>query len=208
MIKLDWEVDFTCQPEVREVNGQQESVFNTDVTRKEFELIVNCIAENDIDNYLEVGVWHGATLYSVVKLFKQNGHTLDAYGYDCFNDGVVGDNSHTSGWPDINMVQSKMNDLPEIKLVIGAAADIDKVITHRKFDFVFHDANHTEDAIIEDLLVLKNVLNANAFVAVHNSAWDEPHRKFFGRTAVDKLIADGHYKYIGHADTAVLLQLV
>jgi hypothetical protein len=43
----------------------------------------------DIKNYLEVGVYHAATLYNVVKLFKLNGHMLDAYGYDCFDDGQV-----------------------------------------------------------------------------------------------------------------------
>lgn len=208
MIKLNWDLDFQIKPEPGVHNNQQTTLFETDVTRGELSMIVNCIAENDIDNYLEIGVYYGATLYNVVNLFKMNGHTLDAYGYDCFNQGVEGDNSHTSGWPDFNTVKTKLKDLPEIKLIVGAASEVDKVITHRKFDFVFHDANHTKNAIVEDLIVLKNILNQNAFVAVHNSTFDEPHRNFYGRSAVEKLIEDGHYRLANYADTAVLLQVV
>ena len=54
MINLDFSVDYTCKKS------------GTDVTMNEFRLIADCIAENDIKNYLEVGVWHGATLYSLV----------------------------------------------------------------------------------------------------------------------------------------------
>lgn len=206
MIKLDSSVDFRIDPWGVH-HGVRKEIHTSDVTINELALIVNCIAENDIDNYLEVGVWYGATLYNVVNLFKLNGHKLDAYGYDCFDMGVEGENSHTSGWPSLQTLKDKFVSLPEVKFVVGAAVDVDKVITHRKFDFVFHDANHTKNAIIEDLLVLKNVLNPNAFVAVHNSSYDDPQRKFFGRTALEELMQKGHYKYVNYADTAVLLQL-
>ena len=198
MINLDFSVDYTCKKS------------STDVTTNEFRLISDCIAENHIKNYLEVGVWHGTTLYSLVKLFKLNGHTLDAYGYDCFDEGAPADveNSHTSGWPSKAMVQSIVDELGNVKLITGDARSINTIITDTKFDFVFHDANHTRDAIIGDLIVLKDILNPNAFVAVHNSAWDEPHRNFYGKSAIDFLVAEGHYKFIKTADTATLLQLV
>jgi hypothetical protein len=198
MINLNYEVDYACKKS------------STDVTLREFRLIADCIAENSIKNYLEVGVWHGATLYSLVNLFKLNGYALDAYGYDCFDEGAPTDieNSHTSGWPSKALVESIVSELGNVKLVTGDASSIDKVLKDVKFDFVFHDANHTKDAIIGDLLVLKSILNTNAFVAVHNSAWDEPHRKFFGKTAIDFLVEQGHYKFIKTADTATLLQLV
>jgi hypothetical protein len=198
MINLDWSVDYTCKTK------------STDVTYNEFKLMVDCIAKNDINNYLEVGVWHGATLYSLVKLFKLNGHALDVYGYDCFDEGAPADveNSHTSGWPSKAMVQSIVDELGNVKLITGDARSINTIITDTKFDFVFHDANHTRDAIIGDLIVLKDILNPNAFVAVHNSAWDEPHRNFYGKSAIDFLVAEGHYKFIKTADTATLLQLV
>jgi len=208
MIKLNLNLDFQIKPENGIHNNEQTILFITDVTKNELSMIVNCIAENHIDNYLEIGVYYGATLYNIVNLFKMNGHILDAYGYDCFNQGVRGDNSHTSGWPDFDTVKRKLKNLPEIKLIVGEACEVDKVITHRKFDFVFHDANHTENAIVEDLIVLKNILNPNAFVAVHNSTYDEPHRNFYGRSAVEKLIAQGHYKLVNYADTAVLLQMI
>lgn len=198
MINLNFDVDYTCKKS------------STDVTINEFKLMTDCIAENEITNYLEVGVWHGATLYSLVKLFKLNGHELDAYGYDCFDDGAPADveNSHTSGWPSKAMVQEIVDELGNVKLVTGDARSINNIITDKKFDFVFHDANHTRDAIIGDLIVLKDILNPNAFVAVHNSAWDEPHRNFYGKSAIDFLVAEGHYKFIKTADTATLLQLV
>jgi hypothetical protein len=197
MINLNYEIDYTCKKS------------STDVTFNELRLIADCIAENNIKNYLEVGVYHGATLYSLVNLFKLNGHRLDAYGYDCFDEGAPADveNSHTSGWPSKAMVEGIVSDLDNIKLITGDASVIDKVIKNLKFDFVFHDANHTKDAVVGDLLALKNILNPNAFVAIHNSAWDEPHRKFFGKTAIDFLVEQGHYKFIKTADTATLLQL-
>lgn len=196
-MKLNYNVDYICKKS------------STDVTINEFKLITKCMAENNIKNYLEVGVWHGATLYSVVKLFKLNGVHLDTYGYDCFDEGAPldVDNSHTSGWPSKAFVLDVMSEFDNIKLVTGNASYIDSVISDKKFDFVFHDANHTKDAIIGDLMVLKNILNPNAFVVVHNSAWDEPHRKFYGKTAIDFLVSEGHYKFIKTADTATLLQL-
>jgi hypothetical protein len=198
MINLDWSVDYTCKTK------------STDVTYNEFKLMVDCIAKNDINNYLEVGVWQGATLYNLVKLFKLNGHNLKAYGYDCFEYGAPPeiDNSHTSGWPFMADVADTVSELGNVELIAGDAGVIDTIITDKKFDFVFHDANHTKDAIMGDLLALKNILNPNAFVAVHNSSYDEPHRKFFGKTAIDQLEAEGHFKVIGTADTATLLQLL
>jgi hypothetical protein len=59
-----------------------------------------------------------------------------------------------------------------------------------------------------DLISLKNILNPNAFVAVHNSSYDEPHRKFFGKTAIDQLENAGHYRVIKTTDTATLLQVI
>jgi hypothetical protein len=198
MINLDFSVDYTCKKS------------GTDVTMNEFRLIADCIAENDIKNYLEVGVWHGATLYSLVKLFKLNNHNLDAYGYDCFDEGAPADveNSHTSGWPSKAMVQGIMDELDNVKLITGDARSVNTIITDVKFDFVFHDANHTRDAIIGDLISLKDILNPNAFVAVHNSSYDEPHRNFYGKSALDYLQSEGHYKIIKTADTATLIQLV
>lgn len=198
MINLDFSVDYICKKS------------STDVTMDEFRLIADCIAENDIKNYLEVGVWHGATLYSLVNLFKLNGHNLDAYGYDCFDEGAPSDveNSHTSGWPSKVMVQEIMDELGDVKLITGDARSINTIITDIKFDFVFHDANHTRDAIIGDLIALKDILNPNAFVAVHNSSYDEPARNFYGKSALDFLQSEGHYKIIKTADTATLVQLV
>lgn len=196
-MELNYNVDFNCKRS------------STDVTLNEFKLITECIAENNIKNYLEVGVWLGATLYSVVKLFKLNGVELDAYGYDCFDDGAPADveNSHTSGWPSKAFVLDVMGEFNNVELITGDATYINSVIIDKKFDFVFHDANHTKDAIVGDLIALKDILNPNAFVAVHNSAWDEPHRKFYGKTAIDFLVSEGHYKFIKTADTATLLQL-
>lgn len=197
-MELNYDVDFSCKTR------------STDVSTNELKLIANCIAENNIMNYLEVGVWHGATLYSLVKLFKLNGIELDAYGYDCFEQGAPEnvENSHTSGWPSKKMVEDLVSELGNVKLIMGDAANIHNIITNKKFDFVFHDANHTKDAIIGDLLALKHVLNPNAFVAVHNSSYDEPHRKFFGKTAIDYLSDKNYYKVLGTADTATLLQSI
>jgi cephalosporin hydroxylase len=177
----------------------------TDLTDRELKLITETIYQNGFKNYLEVGVWHGATLYHVLNILKHNNHEITAVGYDCFNDGAEGDTSHTSGWPDINRVRNSLSEFENVSLVVGDAKDIDKVITDQKFDFVFHDANHVEDAIIRDLIALKEILNEGAYVAVHNSNKDIPSRKFFGKSAIDKLVADGHYVKIQVADSSTLL---
>jgi hypothetical protein len=146
----------------------------------------------------------------LVNLFKLNGHNLEAYGYDCFDEVTLGEeeNNHTSGWPSKAMVEDVVKELGNVKLITGDAGLINKVIKDIKFDFVFHDANHTKDAVIGDLIALKDVLNKNAFVAVHNSSYDEPHRKFFGKSAIDFLISEKHYKLLKTADTITLLQMV
>lgn len=197
-MKLNYDLDFRCKTR------------STDVSLDELKLMSECIVENNIKNYLEVGVWQGATLYSLVNLFKLNGIQLDAYGYDCFEEGAPADveNSHTSGWPSKQMVEELVGTLGNVKLITGDAANIHNIIKDVKFDFVFHDANHTKDAIIGDLLALKNILNPNAFVAVHNSAWDEPYRKFYGKTAIDYLSEKGYYRVIKTADTATLVQSI
>ena len=118
------------------------------------------------------------------------------------------ENSHTSGWPSKAMVQGIMDELDNVKLITGDARSVNTIITDIKFDFVFHDANHTRDAIIGDLIALKDILNPNAFVAVHNSSYDEPLRNFYGKSALDYLQSEGHYKIIKTADTATLIQLV
>lgn len=193
---LNYNVDFVCKNAV------------TDVTMGEFQMMTECMANNNIKNYLEIGVYHGATLYSLVNLFKLNGIELDAYGYDCFDDGAPTDmeNSHVSGWPSKQMVEDIVHEL-NIQLITGDSAKIHHIID-RKFDFVFHDANHTKEAIITDLLALKHILNPNAFVAVHNSSEDIPSRKFFGKTAIDYLCSLNHYKVISYVDTATLLQVL
>ena len=42
MINLDWSVDYTCKTK------------STDVSYNEFKMMVDCISQNDINNYLEV----------------------------------------------------------------------------------------------------------------------------------------------------------
>jgi hypothetical protein len=146
-MKLNYSLDYRCKTR------------STDVTENEFTTITECIAENDFKNYLEVGVWHGATLYSIVNLFKLNGIELDAYGYDCFDEGVSSDvpNSHTSGWPSKQEVEAIFKDFPNVKLIAGDTSKIDTVLSDKKFDFVFHDANHTREAIVSDLITLKKI---------------------------------------------------
>jgi len=204
MVNLDYSVDFTC------ASAYSQKICDSDVTLNEIKLICDCIVENNIKNYLEIGVYRGASMYGIVKLFKLHGYELDAYGYDCFDAGPHTDieNSHTSGWPSQEMVQHIVDSAGKVKLIAGDSRLINKVITDMKFDFVFHDANHTKEGVIADLLVLKDILNPNAFVVVHNSAHDEPHRNFGGKSAIDSLVADGHYKFIKTADSATLLQLV
>ena len=197
-MKLNYNLDFKCKTR------------QTDVTQDEFFMMAAFISKFDIKNYLEVGVWHGATLYSMVNLFKLNGVDLDAWGYDCFDEGADPKvlNSHTSGWPSKKMVQELFHEFNNVTLATGDVSNIHNVLSNQKFDFVFHDANHTKDAIIGDLLVLKNILNDNAYISVHNSAFDEPWRNFFGKTAINYLVENNHYKFIATANTATLLQKI
>jgi hypothetical protein len=180
----------------------------TDVSKEEFGLMVDCILENNLKTYLEVGVWHGYTLYNMLNLFKDINYNIDATAYDCFIDGVIGENSHTSGWPDINIAKNLLKTHHNVEFIIGDSCVIDKKISNKKFDFVFHDANHTKDAIIDDLIVLKNVIHKDSYVAVHNSDVDYPDRNFYGKSAIDFLIKNNYYKFLKVAGCSTLLKNV
>lgn len=193
---MNWNLDYDCK------------TAQSDVSFEEFKLIIDCIYKNQISNYLEVGTWYGANLYKVAKIFKLNNYNIDCYGYDCFDIHEVSeDTSHTSGWPNKKIVNENLKEFSNVKIIDGLSQNINKTIKNIKFDFVFHDANHTEDSVKNDLIVLKDILNSKAYVAVHNSTQDEPSRKFFAKTAIDKLILERHYRYISSAGCSTLLQI-
>lgn len=178
---------------------------DSDLTNKEFRLLVDEIINNEFTSYLEVGVWHGVNLAKMADLFKNNEKECRIVGFDCFENDPKDDNSHVSGWPAKKIAENNVKDY-NVELVTGFTKDINTIFKDEKFDLIFHDANHTFDAVYEDLKKILPLCHSGSRVAAHNSDKDIPQWNYGAKSAIDKLCAEGLFEIIKIEDRSTLLK--
>ncbi len=179
---------------------------SSDLTSGEFRLLIDTILYKDVKSYLELGVWHGVNLFKIADLLNVNEKECKIVGYDCFDLDPNDDNSHRSGWPSKEIAESVVAGYDSVELIQGFASELIEKLDGQKFDLVFHDANHAFDAVYNDVLSIKNILNPSAIVVLHNSEADDLRLNYGAKSAIDKLIQEGHYSFHSRVDRSTAIQ--
>jgi predicted O-methyltransferase YrrM len=177
----------------------------SDLTTGEFLLLMDYVLNNKINSYLEIGVWHGVNVFRIANLCEVNNHECEIVGYDCFEEDPEDDNSHRSGWPAKEIAEKVTADYNNVSLVQGFVNEVNDKLENKKFDLVFHDANHAFQAVYDDLLTVKNLVKEGGLVVAHNSEADNVQLNYGAKSAIDKLIAEGHYKFHSRVDRSTAI---
>ena len=121
----------------------------TDIERSQ---LLDLIIDNNFTSYLEVGVMRGGNLINMTNLLRLNNKKCEIVGYDCFEllkDCKPKHNTHISGFPRKETVEKNVNTLHNcnVELIMGLSENIDSVFKDRKFDLIFHDADHSHEGV-------------------------------------------------------------
>ena len=179
----------------------------SNLTEKERSQLLDLIIDNKFTSYLEVGVMRGGNLINMTNLLKLNNKKCEIVGYDCFEllkDCKPKYNTHTSGFPKKETVEKNVNLLHNcnVELIMGLSENINSVFRDRKFDLIFHDADHSYEGVYKDLIILKKILNKNGYICLH----DANKCKAFGvHEAIEDICGQEYYEKIAmHGSIATL----
>lgn len=177
----------------------------SNLTDRERGQLLDLIIDNNFTNYLEVGVMRGGNLINMTNLLKLNNKECEIIGYDCFEllRGFSGGATLIS--PDKEVVEANVNKIHDcqVELVQGLSKDIASTLKGRTFDLIFHDADHTHEGVYKDLIILKNILNRNGYICLH----DANKCKAFGvHEAIEDVCEEGLYERVGMHGTIATLK--
>jgi len=115
----------------------------------------------DLENILVIGNSFGLSTFVLAELFPNA--VIDAIDAELENnEPQLGSN--------ITREISK-SDFPNVKLTIGfSPQDLNKVADGKKYNFIFVDAYHSNEAILKDYYGIQNLLSANCIVYFHDVA--------------------------------------
>lgn len=149
------------------------------ITQGEFEFIGNFIVNNNLKTGFEVATAFGISALSAGLAFKQTGGkliTMDCYAEEQLSDAHSYGNKYQTyknadGYVIANFIKEKF-DIP-IEIIIGwspwdTPAAIKNVHGDKKLDYVFIDAMHTDDALIQDINGIFPFLNDKFIVFCHD----------------------------------------
>jgi predicted O-methyltransferase YrrM len=176
----------------------------------EYSQLLDLILDNDLKEYLELGVMNGGNLVRMSNLLELNNHSCNVTAYDCFDSPPKDPrNTHTSGWPSKAEVENKVNKIHGfgVEFIQGLSSEITDKLKDKKYDIIFHDADHSFQGVYSDLIKLKELLNEDGFVTVHDTTFDK-HRGGYGAgRAVSALVEGKHYNKVGQVDSMAILKL-
>lgn len=180
------------------------------LTLKEYAKILDLIIDNNFSSYLEVGVMKGGNLVRMSNLLELNGHDCSVTAYDCFENHPqdVG-NTHTSGWQTQASVENTVKTVHgfgNVEFVQGLGAEANEKLAGRKFDLIFHDADHSFKGVYEDLKSLRSLVSEGGFVTVHDITYDDERPTYGGGQAVKQLVLEGIYEHVETVDSMGVLR--
>ena len=152
-------------------------------------------------NYLEIGVFRGATMSFLMK-YSERAHFT---GVDLFEDFEFSDdNTHISQTVNRDQVEQKLSALGQVQLRKGRSVDVLEQLHEesKKYDVILVDANHTYDAAKEDFEAAEKVLAEEGYMAFDNaSASYYPDHKYILRDGGPwklclELVESGRYRLI------------
>lgn len=105
-------------------------------------------------NILEVGAYKGMTSYVLAGIIDEHKKKGKLYISDTF-DSNIGDNSWEYEEHTEEMLLENVGEYKKyIKLIPGETLKNKKEITKRKYDFTWHDGDHSYPNFLEDLLMI------------------------------------------------------
>ncbi len=118
----------------------------------------------DHPKYLEIGVWGGGTIKTLLNFTTHTTFT----GIDLFEDfQLASDNTHGSGTFRCADVQAFLG--ARAHMLKGNSADILPTLSEI-FDFIFIDGNHTYAATMTDFELAQGLVGPEGFIAFHNAS--------------------------------------
>lgn len=154
--------------------------YPTSIRQTEFEFLKQLIVDYDLKNGFELATAFGVSTTALGLGFKQTGGkliTMDAYVEeilsDCHYEGAQYQvYSDTDGWKSVNYLIEHFRLQDVVTPDVGwSPEDTGSVIsrnTTQKLDFVFLDAGHFPEQVMKDLNVLKNLLDDEYVIALHD----------------------------------------
>ena len=180
----------------------------SNLSDKERGQLLDLIIDNNFTSYLEVGVMRGGNLINMTNLLKLNNKKCEIVGYDCFEllqDCKPKHNTHTSGFPKKETVEKNVNTLHgcNVELIMGLSENINSIFKDRKFDLIFHDADHSYKGVYSDLKILKKILNKNGYICLHDA---NKCKAFRVHEAIEDICEEGLYERAGMHGTIATLK--
>lgn len=151
------------------------------ITETEFKYLYDYIIKHNYKNGYELATAFGISALAAGLALKQNGGRLisiDSYIEEKYNDaGGYHDKkdivTNSDGYKTATYLINKFNCNDTVTLKIGRSPDnIEEILsgylTDDKLDYVFIDAEHRDQAIIQDLTVLLPHISPNATIFAHD----------------------------------------
>lgn len=151
-------------------------------TKGLLDMIEECITENDF--VIEVGCFSGVSS-RIFALGCKELYCVDPYS-----------------WPAVfeaeKMFESMMSDYPNIKKIKMASVEASKVYKDYSVDFIYIDADHTYQAVLEDINSWVSKVKPGGYLGGHDIYMDDV------RKAVEEKFGNGYKTY---SDTSWVVKL-
>jgi cephalosporin hydroxylase len=149
-------------------------LLESDLTPGETDLLLSNLSEMRPRYYLELGVFMGGTFRRVLERRDDLGLATECFGVDIWDEIHDGSKTtHTSGQPNRRKVDRALRKagLDRFTLLAGTAADLAKLVP-AEIELAFHDANHTYQAVRDDMRHLREVMKPGGRLLLHNASQD------------------------------------
>jgi cephalosporin hydroxylase len=157
-------------------------LLESDLSAGETDLLLSSLSELRPRYYLELGVYLGGTFRRMLERRDSLGLATECFGVDIWDEIHDGSpNTHSSNLqPNRRKVDRALRKagLDRFTLLAGTAADLTKLVP-AEIELAFHDANHTYQAVRDDMRQMREVMKPGGRLLVHNASQDRvPDRDY------------------------------
>ena len=152
------------------------------ITEQEFKILNKIIVENNLKSGYEVATAFGVSALAAGLGFKETGGQLvsmDAYIEEQYNNcgayiGRRGVYPNSDGFKSANFLANTFKVIDNVSFEVGWSPDDTRLVLEKQFnpirlDYVFIDALHTQEAIVNDLLSIKDLLMDKFIGLLHDA---------------------------------------
>ena len=198
----------------RFTRGRVAGLFSSDLTTEETSLLFEAFIQAQPKVYLEIGVYWAGTFRKILVLRDLLGLSTRCIGLDVWDELCdPSPNTHESGWPNRLLVDKALRkrQFKNYELLTGLCQQLPEMV-HSPIDFAFHDANHTYQAVYDELNCLHPLMTDSAIVAVHNASTEHYPDNMYVKNdggpykAVADLIREGKWDMINFRHRLAILK--